>query len=312
MIKQNALTLEQLRKLQLLPLDEKIKMTEASIHSAYEWSEGKIYVSVSGKDSLTLLHIVRRLYPDTPGVFVNTGLEFPEIKSHIKTLDNVEWLRPKKPFHQVLKDNGYPVTTKINARFLRDLQNPTDRNEQTRRLHLEGIRGDGSISKYGKLSQRYLYLINSPFKISEQCCIFTKETPMVLYTKSSERMPLMGIMAYESRDSERKYLKYGCNAFQLKKPHSHPISFWLEDDIWSYIRKNNMPYPKIYDMGERRTGCMFCGFGVHLEKPPNRYQRLQKTHPRYWEYCIEELGWKQIWDFMGVQYWNTRRGFGLV
>lgn len=37
--------------------------------------------------------------------------------------------------------------------------------------------------------------------------------------------------------------------------------------------------------GCERTGCMFCGFGCHLEKE-SRWLRLKKTHPRQYEYCI--------------------------
>ena len=35
-----------------------------------------------------------------------------------------------------------------------------------------------------------------------------------------------------------------------------------------------------------RTGCIFCMFGCHLEKEPNRFQRLKQTHPRQYQYCI--------------------------
>ena len=31
--------------------------------------------------------------------------------------------------------------------------------------------------------------------------------------------------------------------------------------------------------GCKRTGCMLCGFGCHLEKSPNRFEQLKKTHP---------------------------------
>ena len=35
-----------------------------------------------------------------------------------------------------------------------------------------------------------------------------------------------------------------------------------------------------------RTGCIFCGFGAHLEKGESRFQRLKKTHPRQYDYCM--------------------------
>ena len=42
---------------------------------------GQVYVSFSGgKDSTVLKHIVDSMYDDVPALFVNTGLEFPEIQ----------------------------------------------------------------------------------------------------------------------------------------------------------------------------------------------------------------------------------------
>ena len=41
--------------------------------------------------------------------------------------------------------------------------------------------------------------------------------------------------------------------------------------------------------GESRTGCMFCAFGEHLEPQPNKFQRMQITHPKQWEYCMKPV-----------------------
>ena len=63
-----------------------------------------VYVSFSGgKDSTVLLHIVREMYPEVEAVFVNTGLEYPEIQQFVKTFDNVTILRPKMRFDEVIK-----------------------------------------------------------------------------------------------------------------------------------------------------------------------------------------------------------------
>ena len=68
-------TNEELKMLQALPLDIKIKKTELRIKEWYEEFDGQVYVSRSGgKDSDVLGDIVKRLYPDVPHVFVNTGL----------------------------------------------------------------------------------------------------------------------------------------------------------------------------------------------------------------------------------------------
>jgi len=109
-------------------------------------------------------------------------------------------------------------------------------------------------------------------------------------------------MAEDSRMRKLSYLKGGCNAFSNKKPQSRPIMFWSEKDIWEYIKTKHLPYSKIYDMGYKRTGCMFCMFGVHMEQSPNRFQYMQKTHPKLWAYCIDKLNLKQVLDYIGIKY----------
>ena len=83
---------------------------------------------------------------------------------------------------------------------------------------------------------------------------------------------------------------------------AQPLSFWTEENIWDYIKKYDLKYSKIYDMGEKRTGCIFCMFGVHMEKEPNRFQRMAKTHPKLHNYCINNLGLKEVLEYIGVKY----------
>ena len=102
-----------LQQMQSLPLSAKILMTKRRIREWYDYWDGQVYVSFSGgKDSTVLLHIARELYPDIEAVFVNTGLEYPEIQSFVKTFDNVTILRPKMRFDEVIKKYGYPIISK--------------------------------------------------------------------------------------------------------------------------------------------------------------------------------------------------------
>ena len=107
------MTNDQLRQLQALPLNIKIRKTEQRIREWYEHWEGNVYVSFSGgKDSTVLLDIVRHLYPDVPAVFSDTGLEYPEIKEFVKTFPNVIIVRPKHSFKEILTKYGYPIISK--------------------------------------------------------------------------------------------------------------------------------------------------------------------------------------------------------
>ena len=289
----------QLKQRQSLPLSAKIRLSEMRIREFYEHFNGDVYLSFSGgKDSTVLVDIARSLYPDIPAVFVDTGLEYPEIREFVKTIKNVIWLKPKMNFKEVLEKYGYPVISKEQARCINDMQNPTDKNIKTRETRLYGNKN----GKSGMLSKKWHKMINVPFKISDRCCDVMKKSPFKKYERESNSHGFIGTMAGDSKYRLQAYLKNGCNAFTTKRKSSTPLGFWLEKDIWEYIKTKRVKYSKIYDMGYLRTGCMFCMFGVHLEKEPNRFQLMSKTHPKLYDYCINNLGCGKVLDAINVNY----------
>jgi len=300
------ITGERLKYLQSLPLEQKESLAKMRIQQFYrakmnKKDYGKIYVSFSGgKDSTVLLHLVRSVYPDAQAVFVDTGLEFPEIREFVKTVENVIWLKPKIPFTKVLEKYGYPVVSKEVSRFVQDLQNPTDRNERTRRIRLEGSEFKGGKSSTGMLSKKWQFLKDAPFKVSGQCCDVMKKSPVKRYERETGNRPIIGTMAGESRLRKQSYMSGGCNIFKEGRNQSRPLSVWKEEDIWSYIKKYNIGYSKIYDMGYERTGCVFCMFGYwnELTRGKDRFAQLKKTHPKLNSYCMNNLGMEEIIDYI--------------
>lgn len=299
----------QLRQMQALPLDVKVAKTKQRIREWVDFfGEDGAYISFSGgKDSTVLLDIVRELYPNITAVFSDTGLEFPEIREFVKSFENITWVKPKLTFKQVIEKCGYPVISKEQAEWIYRVRKGNSVKECMKNIY--GIMPDGSTTRF-KLSTQWRYMIDAPFGIGSGCCDEMKKKPLAKFSKETGRhAAIVGTMAAESMLRTQQWLNHGCNAFDAKKKSSAPLSFWTDKDIWEYIRLKGLRYCKIYDMGYMRTGCVFCMFGVHLDKEPNRFQRLQKTHPQLWRYCMKPvedggLGLREVLEFMGVPYEN--------
>lgn len=378
-------TIQELHEMQSMPLSIKVNMTENRIRSWIDkYGVDGVYVSFSGgKDSTVLLDIVRKLYPEVLAVFVDTGLEYPEIREFVKTFNNVKWLKPKKSFRQIIMENGYPFISKevsdkvqgarrylkplnkkpgvkkpVYAPFMADILGIDRRNNKKNPEYQALLKGnipneaqyqclmgtyknkDGILSKYN--ISKWKFLLDALFELSARCCKVMKKSPTHSFSHKSEKKPMTAQMASESRLRTQLWLKNGCNGFDMVEPVSNPMSFWTDQDVLLYIKEHNLPICSVYGnivevdgksvpiqdarmtelfdldrpflktTGCERTGCMFCGYGCHLEKPgEGRFLRMKKTHPKLYDYImrpIEEggLNYKQIIDWI-----NEHGGFHI-
>lgn len=321
-------TKEDLKELQSKSLEEKIQISTARIIEWYEHWDGKVYISNSGGvDSTVLSDLVHRVYPDVPDVYCDTGLEYPELRDFIMSKPNTVVLKPKMPFIKILTKYGYPMISKEVARDV-----GVARHKPDGKTAKKFDQNSDFSKKYGErwCLQRYAYLLNAPFCCTNRCCNIMKKEPMHQYNKETNFHPYIGTMTEESNLRKQTWLNHGCNAFENKVPQSTPLAFWSKSDVLHYIVKYNIPYvKKIYgDIVEKdgiytttkqkRTGCVFCGFGCHLEKEPNRFQTLAKTHPQLYDYCMrggkydesgmwipdKGLGMAKVLDYINVKWWN--------
>ena len=297
---------EELMKLRKLPLDQKMEIAEIRILEFFHKLDGKVYISFSGgKDSTVLLHLVRSILPNIQCVFADTGLEFPEIRDFVKKFDNVVWLKPEKNFRDVIKDNGYPLISKEIASTV----NGAKRSPNS----VRGKKLDGSFKGTSKYDQsKYAYLLKAPFELNDKCCDVFKKKPFKKFEKETGLLgAYIGTRAEESMLRETSWIRYGCNIFREDYNKSMPMSIWSDKDVNDYIEMFGLEIAEPYHMGYERTGCVFCAFGAHLESYPNRFQKLQKTHPKLHEYLLRDfesggLGMKEPLDFIGVPYYDNQ------
>lgn len=343
-------TLSDLYQMQSLPLRHKITMTKKRIEGWYDAFDGQVYVSFSGgKDSTVLVDIVTEMgLTDVPIVFVDTGLEYPEIREFVKSYgDRVTWLKPKMNFRQVIEKYGYPMISKEVSQTIAEVRSYIQKHDGNPEgfYRWKKLCGEAIDKKTGKPSQynipQYKFLVDSPYNISHKCCGIMKKNPTKEYGKQTGRQPITAQMASESRLRQTEWLKHGCNAFDKQRPISNPMSFWTEQDVLEYIKTFHLPIcsvygdivtdydatddiegqmrfddltpdlwsdelqqPKLKTTGCNRTGCMFCGFGCHLEKEgEGRFERMKETHPKQYEWIMKSwseggLGYKDVIDWL--------------
>lgn len=326
-------TNEDLKQLQGLSLDRKILISQTRLLEWYKRYDNLCYVSFSGgKDSTVLAYLAAQVCQIQKCRLVlwfsDTGLEFPELRQHVKTYG--DWLKEKFSievetvmeyptdrkgkrirFKDVVLDKGYPVLSKRISRRVHDVQKLGQDCYAARCF-------DGREKGTYDL-RRWSFMLEAPFKVSDRCCDTMKKNPANRFTKKSGRVPIIGTLASESQQRRVEWMRHGCNAFDNQKPMSRPLSFWTEQDILEMLVRYKIPYASVYGeikkddhgkwytTGYSRTGCMFCAFGCHLEKEPNRFQRLKQTHPRVWEFCMKPvdqggLGMKEVLEYIHVKY----------
>lgn len=351
--KAEPLTAKDAMALQAMSLEDKIQLSTWG--KMYEWYQAcaiaglGVCISFSGgKDSTVLAHLVGTLLSlanlpkEMHLVFSDTGLEYPEIREFAKWFATV-WLpekfpnlsihyhvvKPKMIFRDVVIRFGYPLLSKDLAHNIRQARYST---ETTKRLWLEGIKSDGTKAAQNSIipqKWRYLTEPSCDIDVGAYCCDVMKKNPIHSFQRRNNMVSMVGVMAEESNERKRQWLKNGCNAFDAKEPKSNPLSFWTNQDILRYIVENEIPICSVYGdivssdgendydttlidcplkcTGCQRTGCIFCGFGAHLEEPPNRFERLKLTHPQIYRYAMGG----GAYDIIDNRWKPTAKGLGM-
>jgi hypothetical protein len=129
-------------------------------------------------------------------------------------------------------------------------------------------------------------------------------------------VPYLGLMASEGGHREKALAKNGCNYYGKTTVRSCPFAIFSRQDLLQLALDLNVTVPEIY--GEivrdpdgtlrttkaQRTGCSMCGFGIHIEKRPHRFDRLRETNQREWEFWMYEMGWGAVLSYIGVGWQN--------
>ena len=338
---------------QNLPYEVKVRRAAERVHEFVREMDKRgcnCHVSVGGLDSITLLMFIRSLgYKDIPAISVS-NVEDKSIQIIHKQL-GVEVVKSYKTKVQVLNEVGFPVISKRIAGKIDTLQHPTEKNKTVRHAIITGecgAQGHYATNSKMKLPKKWLELFGGyenenegvhyqipDFMVSNRCCYYIKEKPCDDWAKEHNSHAFLGMMASEGGQREDAIIEHGCNYYGKGVMRSAPFGPFYRQDLLQLALDLNVPVPEIYGEIARkpdgtlyttkaqRTGCGMCGFGIHMEKRPHRFDLLRERNEKEWHFWMyecctdpktgEKFGWGRVLDYIGVEWedryidWDSRQ-----
>lgn len=327
--------------MQNLPYEVKVRRAEQRAIEFIEQMDARgcnAHVSVGGLDSITLLIFLRHIGIDVPAISVS-AVEDKSIQ-RIHQILGVETVKPYKTKVEVLNEVGFPVISKKIAGRIDLLQHPSPDNQTVRHAILTGecgVQWHFAKNSRMQLPKKWLELFGgvenekygtnykmAPFLVSNKCCYFLKEKPCDDWANEHNSWPFLGMMASEGGQREEALVDHGCNYYGKTVMRSAPFAPFLRQDILQLALDLDVPVPEIYGEIKRktdgtlyttkaqRTGCSMCGFGIHMEERPHRFDRLREQNPKEWEFWMykcctdkrtgQKFGWGRVLDYIGVKW----------
>ena len=340
-----------------MPYNDKLIWAKEKIIDFLNWcqKENKKEVLVSfsgGKDSTVLLDLVAKVHKEinseiylVPAYAIE--ITFPSTVQFIKStveqyqdqypyIKNPLFVKPIKPWIDILKSKGYPIYSKKISTMLNRLK-----RSKTKTLLSKIAFGIEPSAKY-KISKQRLFLLDSEmtyfideqgnrinYFFSEKCCDYVKGG-----LKHDKRPSFIGTMANESELRKQSWIKNGCNIYNQNHPMSRPLSIWNTNDIWTYIKENKLNIndaygyqPSKHNINElrfSRLGCTACPLGSSLEeyiankyskddklcneyKYRNRFEKLYEYMPNLYESQIWRTGMYNIIADMNIKIRNDEK-----
>lgn len=98
------------------------------------------------------------------------------------------------------------------------------------------------------------------------CCQVRKTNPLNGYLKTLDAW-ITSIRA-DQTEQRAESSKFEIDYLHGKMLKINPILDWTFDQVWDYVRKNDVPYNKLHDMGYPSIGCAPCTRAVEEGEDP--------------------------------------------
>lgn len=246
------------------------------------------YLSYSGGKDSHLIYWFIKNYLKTdkiPIISVNTRLEHKEIMQRMyRNSDKV--LIPNIKPTDIKEKYGIPCFTKTQDEYIKRYQQG-NRSEHTMSRILGTTPSKHNLNK----KAREITLSGTAHKISNECCIKTKENTLTKYEKETGRKPIIGVRTVESINRQGAYQT--CLA---KNGKFSPIYDFPDIAVNAIYQVYGIDEPELYHY-VRRSGCIGCPYINDVKRIE---QDLALASPNQRTYIIQLF--KESYDVKGVNY----------
>ena len=122
-----------------------------------------------------------------------------------------------------------------------------------------------------------------PRRNARYCCEILKEHG------GAGRIVITGIRWGESNRRSKRTMTEACYK-DATKHYLHPIIDWSTNDVWSYIRANEIDYCCLYNEGFKRLGCILCPMTRDVKRQIEKWPAIAAMWERNIKATFRESG----------------------
>lgn len=113
-------------------------------------------------------------------------------------------------------------------------------------------------------------------------------------------------IVYNTDNDEAKRMVEQC--YRTQRTLVNPIIDWTDEDVWEYIKTNNLKYNPLYDKGYKRVGCVGCPMSSHQKEALDRYPKIKRLYMRAFEKMLRSGKDYKLWRTpQDVYNWWVRK-----
>lgn len=143
-----------------------------------------------------------------------------------------------------------------------------------------------------------------PTRLVRYCCQYLKESSGdgrftvtgVRWAESVKRRGRAGLEISQNKTGKRLRVDPDnpdnevMTRFCPTKGHHilNPIIDWSTEDVWEFIKSNNLPYCKLYDQGYSRLGCIGCPMATNQKEELERYPKFKLNYLKAFDRMLYE------------------------